>query len=225
MTKLPPYDKARSFPSFWPAFEPRPEGGRWYYRLKGLHRTAAEAVDMVARCADSSPALSAEVTALLGPVGWRENLVGAVATLAMEPRERPLDALWARIEGWSWVVPQLCATAALADARFDEKASGLLQRLVTSEAEPPPDPEDDPMAAALRHVVHGTSAYAPGLSKSGRAKTAAALAALVDSVADDRLRELLSYDIDRAGEIALRWRRLVVAAFQEAGRPLPSPVG
>jgi hypothetical protein len=44
-------------------------------------------------------------------------------------------------------------------------------------------------------------------------------------VADDRLRELLSYDIDRAGEIALRWRRLVVAAFQEAGRPLPSPVG
>jgi hypothetical protein len=61
---------------------------------------------------------SAEVIALLGPVGWRENLVGAVATLAMEPRQRPLEVLWARIEGWSWVVPQLCVTASLADARF-----------------------------------------------------------------------------------------------------------
>ena len=97
-----------------------------------------------------------EVIALLRS-DWRENLVGAVALLALVPSSRPLPALWERIEQWSSAVPQLSAVASIVDHTFAARATELLNRLEES--------------AERDHIADNPTAAA---------KTAASLLALVE---------------------------------------------
>ena len=161
-------DTFREFPAFAPAFGSGPLETGAYLVLLNLGRRQSEAVLIVARCLNAAEDKRMQVSSLLrGSLGeldqlradgarlsdadwdrlmdssnWRPQLVGCVALLAMNPQERPLDALLDAACRPSWVSPQLLATTALADvsnwdgqvesailARGDAKAAAALLAL------------------------------------------------------------------------------------------------
>ena len=110
-----PDDTFREFPAFSRAFQPsrRLKVGA-YLVLLNLTEQAAEAVRLVASCLDSATDAKQQVSSLLrGEQGWRPQLVGCAAVLAMEPHVRPLDELQEAVCRGSWVGPQLLATLSL----------------------------------------------------------------------------------------------------------------
>jgi len=129
--------------------------------------------------------------------GWRENLVGAVALLALTPGSRPIPALWERIEQWSWAVPQLTAVASIVDHTFAARATELLNRFEES---------------ALGDQIAD--------NRTAAAKTAASLLALVEHTPGTSLRSLLAADYDDAGDIATSWRAAILQAFEDARVPI-----
>jgi hypothetical protein len=133
----------REFPAFAPAFERGPSESGAYLALLNLNRRPGQAVLIVARCLEAAEDKRKQVSNLLrGSLGfeidqlraegvrlsdadldslvdssnWRPQLVGCVALLATNPRERPLGALLDAASRPSWVSPQLLATTALVDA-------------------------------------------------------------------------------------------------------------
>jgi hypothetical protein len=75
---------------------------------------------------------------------WRPHLVGCVALLAMEPEDRPLDALLGAACRSSWVSPQLLVTTVLADVPSwpEQVESAILDR-------------GDPKAVAALRALQG----------------------------------------------------------------------
>ena len=118
-----PADMFEDFPAFAPAFEPGPLETVAYLVLLNLNRRQSEAVLIVARCLDAAEDKRRQISNLLGgsshwpmtSLDWRPHLVGCVAILAANPRDRPLDSLLEAASRPSWVSPQLLATTALAD--------------------------------------------------------------------------------------------------------------
>jgi hypothetical protein len=89
-------------------------GPAWYLKLLNLQNNGAGAVQVVARCLSKAERAPDEIDALLlGPGGWRPQLVGCVSALLADPGLRPVDALTQAASSYSWVSPQILVTAAL----------------------------------------------------------------------------------------------------------------
>ena len=123
---------------------PDADGAGWYLMLLGLQTDGARAVQVVARCLGTTGRPRDEIEALLvAGTGWREHLVGCVATLVADPEVRPLDAVTRAACSYSWASPQILVTASLIGAgdwavragraiveRTDAKAAAALAALV-----------------------------------------------------------------------------------------------
>ena len=153
-------DLFREFPAFAPAFAPGClEAGGPYLILLGMASVtmpASEAVLIVNRCLEAAEDKRTQVSnlfnstfgenerlrasgvqrsgarwdQLMSSSNWRPQLVGCVALLAMNPQERPVDALLGAVGRPSWVSPQLLVTAVLADVPgwSGEVESAILKR-------------------------------------------------------------------------------------------------
>ncbi len=127
------HDPHRRWPGFRPAFDPNPVGVGWYLELLNLSQRPTEAVRVVTQCVVTSTDPETEIEALWEELDWRFHLVAAVGLLALRDRLWAVDLLWRRLEQGSWVAPQLCATAALADPEFVRRASLLIENSMSSE--------------------------------------------------------------------------------------------
>ena len=156
-------------------------GRAWYLELLNLQNNGAGAVQVVARCLSKAERAPDAIEALLlGPEGWRPQLVGCVSALLADPGVRPVDVLGQAASSYSWVSPQLLVTAALVG-------------------------RDDWVARAEQ-----------GIAERHDLKAAAALAALADPV-PPRIVALAELDTVGGDQLALRWKRAVGAAFDNAG--------
>lgn len=70
--------------------------------------------------------LEQDVICLLTARNWRFHNIACVVLAAGFITDRSLVALWACIHSGSWTSPQLVATAAYVDSRYDQKARQLL---------------------------------------------------------------------------------------------------
>lgn len=93
----------------------------------------------------------AAIAAAFGQVNWRPHLLACgmlIARRQRAPIAPPLlAALWARVDDWSWSVPQLCATAALIDPAFEARADARIERLHAA------GPEGGPSAKAMQALL------------------------------------------------------------------------
>jgi hypothetical protein len=105
-----------------------------------------------------------EAIALVGDAEWKAQLVGAAA-LARHARPpagdaAAVNALWAAIDGTSWVAPQLVAAAFVCDAAF---AAGAEQRLLEVTRRPPKT-----IGALVRAYHRSAAARLPVIAQLGR---------------------------------------------------------
>jgi hypothetical protein len=174
------YDRSRSFPSFWPMFDPSPgRTGGFYLALLGLGQNGADAVHTLRGCCEQASTPTDEVKALLAGIGWRPHLVGGTAAAVLPPQAPLIDAIWTTVRSGSWVAPQLAAVLATIDTQFGEHAVGLLPMLVQG-----------------------------SVARSFGPKCASALVAFLDRslLTVDGLDELMAHDVDNSSAIALDWR-------------------
>lgn len=151
------------------------------------------------------PELEDEVLVLLDGANWRPHIVGACAVMAGVRGPRVVDRLWDRIDGASWVSPQLAVAAEAADPGYADEVHRRLEAVLAGcwlqrDGISPLDCPERPFGSA-------------GI----RAKALAALCALVDDelAADPAVVSFLARATDGGDRLARSWR----AAVDEAGNP------
>jgi len=212
-------DLHRRWPGFRAVFDSDPQGGAWYLHLLNLSQRPTESVRVVAECVRTATSPAGEIDALWQELDWRFHLVGAVGFLALSDRGGLVESLWRRIEQGSWVAPQLCACAALADPGFVRRASLLIESSTSRDRVEPPEllvarppwaTDDDPSWEPHTIVLFDLL------------KTVAALAALLDYPLTDEQAALIAKDHD-AGRIATDWTARIQHGFAETGTPVHHP--
>ena len=142
---------------------------------------------------------------LLEGANWRPHIVGACAVMAGVRGPRLVDRLWDRIDGASWVSPQLSVAAEAADPGYPDKVHRRLEAVLAGcwlqrDGLSPLDCPERPFGSA-----------------GVRAKALAALCALVDDelAADPAVVSFLAGATDGGDRLARGWR----AAVDKAGSP------
>lgn len=160
---------------------------------------------------------------------WRPQLVGAVALALGAGDATHRDDLWKRIEERSWVAPQLAAVLSIIDSDFLARAQEVVGHLLGPKpTEHKPEPEDEQHAAPGRDLVDAARRHSmrgPSGSVERRAKAVSALLSLIGNddpwargrLAQKDVSDLLAKDIDRGGEIALRWKERLLARLPPRG--------
>jgi hypothetical protein len=87
---------------------------------------------------------------MLGGIGWRPNLVGAVAAILTRGSASVSEAIWERLREGSWVAPQLAVAAEAVDENFAQRAAFELEQLCAR-----PTGWSSKSAAALDALVGG----------------------------------------------------------------------
>jgi hypothetical protein len=209
------------WPGFRPAFDPDPVGVGWYLELLNLSQRPTEAVRVVTQCVATATDPNTEIEALWEELDWRFHLVGAVGLLALPDRRPAVDLLWRRLEQGSWVAPQLCATAALADPEFVRGASLLIESSTSRERVEPAEL----LVPRPPWAVDGDPSWEPHtIVLFDLPKTVAALAALLDYPLTDEQAAMIARD-HYVGRIAIDWTARIQHAFAETGSPLRRPWG
>ena len=154
---------------------------------------------------------------LLGDVNWRPHLVAAVTLLLLDTPQPYIGNLWSAVGAGSWVTPQLLAVAAVRDPDFLATAATRASHgfpVVPPAGLSPPE----------RH-----SATGPSSTPQRSAKELSAVLAMCDATgqgaswahrirANPDMARLLEADIDRGGDIAVRWLTSLRDILTEAGR-------
>jgi hypothetical protein len=198
------------FGEFRLLFEGTPEHLPGYLPLLNLGGVpAVDAVRQLLQAIDASGAnLRFSICALLsGYGGWRPQLVGAAAAVAVGPDADCIEALWDALDHSCWTSPQLAAAASRVDRSFLVNARSRLDRRCHVGAP----------ASMLARMSPSTTR---DRLAEGRAdpKLMAAFVALYREQAPEEswlsallerpdVAGLLSEDRDRGGEIALHWLR------------------
>jgi hypothetical protein len=157
----------------------RRRGPGYMELLGGIDRADAEVVVERIEKALDAPDAARFVDAMLSEGGWRPHLVACVAHLLDQTGKVDRDLLWRAIDGESWVIPQLVATAALCDEQFATKARVRVER---------------GSAPKLLASILGVCAASPVLQQ-------------LEPVwrRDPRLLEVLEKDVDRSDLLAASW--------------------
>ena len=114
MRRSPEFERFGAFAEVFSSGPDGKNGPAWYLKLLNLQNNGAGAVQVVARCLSKAERAPDAIEALLlGPEGWRPQLVGCVSALLADPGLRPVDTLGQAASSYSWVSPQLLVTAAL----------------------------------------------------------------------------------------------------------------
>jgi hypothetical protein len=137
---------------------PQRDGPRWYLTLLNLYDDGPGAVKAVAGCIAKAKNKPTAIEAMLRSAdGWRPQLVGCVATLAVDAADRPIDALLRAACASSWVSPQLVVTVSfVAPAEFPTIDRAIAQR------------NDAKAAAALAAIADSPSAETARLAGDDR---------------------------------------------------------
>lgn len=151
---------------------------------------------------------------------WRPHLVAAVSLLLAEPTPARRDLLWQAIDRYSWVSPQLVATASLIDPEFEEQARQRIEACLNTPLPPPPEGDN------LTNVTTSPKRLAALLALCERDSTPPWLAFCL---AHPGVANRVVRDVDRGGEIARRWRQVmqqlaaaVIAEPESPPGPAPS---
>lgn len=135
------------FPSFAPFFE---VSAQYYALLNGLR---PELVEEITACVQASNQLEDEVCALMA-LGWRSQIVGAVALLCGAATPRTIAATWRALDQDSWAAPQLAVVIAAVDPDAPRE---MRKRLLLGCPVLPASEQDEP-SPPKRQVQQGASA-------------------------------------------------------------------
>ncbi|HTG95611.1 MAG TPA: hypothetical protein VL866_23625 [Pyrinomonadaceae bacterium] len=148
---------------------------------------------------------------------WRGHLISAIAMLLADDRDSfPADDLWRAFDKGSWVAPQLAVTTFFLDKAFVEHAHTRIEARC-----PVAVPEG--MSSVERHVATGPSGEYGRSCKAlsslltlleylpGQSEWVAAASQQVD------VKQMLTDDLDHAGEIARLWHSNAVKQFARLG--------
>lgn len=191
-----------------------------HLELLHLHTPGAQIVIDRVECALSAGEPARWVAALFSDSNWRPHLVGAVALLLDQGETLNRELLWRAVDGGSWVIPQLIATAVFIDPSFPEKAR-------TRAAELCPVAVPVGLTPAERHSAMGPeSVY--GRSAKMLASLIAASAAIpslarwrADLQREPHIEQLLEADKwNSSNKIVDSWMSNVRKVFVERGRIL-----
>ncbi len=178
-----------------------------YLKLLGAHDDASSAIDLIKTAIeDSGDDVGKEIGDLFQRQNWRPQLVAASAMLAGKLyRELPL--LWAALDQPCWTSPQLAAVASRLDSSFLQQARIRLEAECVMNME-----EALTMTPVQRHSALGPTSfdghsakvivtYVTLCSEEKDAETW-----LPQLVTQPHIQRALELNIDKAGDIALRWR-------------------
>lgn len=131
---------------------------------------------------------------------WRPHLVGAVALVLSGATPARLAMLWQAIDRFSWASPQLVAAAALIDPEFEAQAR---QRIFACQRTPLPSAPEGESRSSVTVDPKRLAALVALCSRSGEPPW------LTSCLAQPSVAARLTRDVDRGGEIALRWLHAV----------------
>ncbi len=155
---------------------------------------------------------------LLQDTDWRPHLVGAVAILLSDQQDLLAD-LWSAFDAGSWVVPQLAATAVLADRDFVQRARTRIKARCPVSMPAGMSPLDRHIASGpLNQYGRSCKALASLLAVTKHIPSQAGWVDLESRQAD--VESMLRNDVDHGAELAEQWLTSAVRQFGEFGEHL-----
>lgn len=169
-----------------------------FLNLVDVEESQRQAAELLQTCRALGDRLDEMLEVWLSESNWRPHLVGVVALVLSGATPARVAMLWRAIDRYSWVAPQLVAAAALLDPEF---ATGARQRIEAC--------QQTPLPAASAKESWTSMAVEPKrlaalVALSGRSGEPPWLQACL---AHPSVAVRLGQDIDRGGEVALRWLR------------------